>query len=84
MSYATRPYRGLQPQDVIAFVESGKRLAKPDRCPDAIYGIMQSCWRFDPYERLTFEELSQKLGYRSISWSVSELRILLVTLNLFY
>ena len=63
MSYAARPYYGLQPQDVIAYVEAGKCLAKPDSCPDAVYKIMQSCWKFDPHERITFEELSQKLGY---------------------
>ncbi|XP_062516474.1 uncharacterized protein LOC134191860 isoform X2 [Corticium candelabrum] len=62
MSYAARPYYGLQPQDVIAYVEAGKCLAKPDSCPDAVYKIMQSCWKFDPHERITFEELSQKLG----------------------
>ncbi|KAH9366835.1 hypothetical protein HPB48_000036 [Haemaphysalis longicornis] len=46
MSYGERPYQGLAGQSILAMLESGKRLERPDDCPDNIYELMQSCWKY--------------------------------------
>ncbi|XP_020619347.1 angiopoietin-1 receptor-like isoform X3 [Orbicella faveolata] len=55
------PYSGLGGMEVVEFIKSGKRLTKPERCPDEIYEIMMLCWRPDPSERLSFAELVTSL-----------------------
>lgn len=32
-------------------------MEKPNKCPDAIYNLMQMCWNFVPENRPTFEEI---------------------------
>ncbi|XP_077549390.1 tyrosine-protein kinase SYK-like [Haemaphysalis longicornis] len=61
MSYGERPYQGLAGQSILAMLESGKRLERPDDCPDHIYELMQSCWKYKPDERPTFTEISATL-----------------------
>jgi len=51
------PYSGLGGMEIVEFIKSGKRLTKPERCPDEIYDIMMLCWRPDPSERPSFAEL---------------------------
>ncbi|KAL9962082.1 hypothetical protein ACROYT_G031152 [Oculina patagonica] len=55
------PYSGLGGMEVVEFIKSGKRLTKPDGCPDKIYEIMMSCWRPDPSQRPLFGELVASL-----------------------
>jgi len=51
------PYSGLGGMEIVEFIKSGKRLTKPERCPDEIYDIMMLCWRPEPSERPSFAEL---------------------------
>ncbi|KAJ7337779.1 hypothetical protein OS493_007935 [Desmophyllum pertusum] len=55
------PYSGLGGMEVVEFIKSGKRLAKPDECPAGVYEIMTSCWRPDPSQRPSFAELVTSL-----------------------
>eukprot|EP00118_Oscarella_pearsei_P014732 m.128401 g.128401 ORF g.128401 m.128401 type:complete len:603 (+) comp37953_c0_seq19:3198-5006(+) len=61
MSYGSKPYSRLKSQDVPGYVESGKRLLQPDRCPDKIYDIMLACWHSEPQNRIAFPALGEKL-----------------------
>ena len=35
----------------------GKRLAKPDKCPEHTYQLMLRCWDLEPEKRPTFAQL---------------------------
>ncbi|KAI6237266.1 putative tyrosine-protein kinase F09A5.2 [Aphelenchoides besseyi] len=58
------PYAGIQPDDMLKFLESGGRMEKPDNCPDDFYQIMDACWSADPSKRPTFSEIRQKLAHQ--------------------
>jgi hypothetical protein len=40
---------------------SGKKLEKPENCPDVIYSLMLECWATDPKSRPTFTLIIEKL-----------------------
>jgi tyrosine-protein kinase len=56
-----KPYGKMAPQEVLGFIESGKRLLKPALCPQDVYEMMENCWRQEPDERPSFIELRQKM-----------------------
>ncbi|KAH7715003.1 Protein C24G6.2 a [Aphelenchoides avenae] len=56
------PYPGIQPDDMLAFLESGGRMPKPDNCSDEFYSTMKSCWCNDPEERPDFSAIRQLLA----------------------
>ncbi|CAK5089210.1 unnamed protein product [Meloidogyne enterolobii] len=56
------PYPGIQPDDMLAFLESGRRIAQPDNCPDEYYKVMCACWTADPRMRLDFAAIRQQLA----------------------
>lgn len=41
------------------FIERGKRLPQPEKCPDTVYKQMLRCWQVKPEHRPTFRELNQ-------------------------
>lgn len=47
--------------DVYYFLQHGKRLERPSRCPSSIYQTMLKCWEWDEKKRPTFAELFQSL-----------------------
>ncbi|VDM45216.1 unnamed protein product [Toxocara canis] len=58
------PFPGVQPLDMIHHLENGHRNAKPDKCPDEIYDMMQACWQADPDRRPSFALLKTQLTNR--------------------
>ncbi|XP_066603271.1 tyrosine-protein kinase Shark [Prorops nasuta] len=56
-SYGQQPYGDRRGVDVIQLVDKGERLEKPEKCPDHIYFVMQSCWSYSPVDRPTFKDL---------------------------
>jgi hypothetical protein len=46
---------------VLKLIDSGKRLAKPDNCPQHMYDLMQQCWTYESTRRPTFSELYEKV-----------------------
>ncbi|KHN82272.1 Putative tyrosine-protein kinase F09A5.2, partial [Toxocara canis] len=58
------PFPGVQPLDMIHHLENGYRNAKPDKCPDEIYDMMQACWQADPDRRPSFALLKTQLTNR--------------------
>jgi len=52
---------GMDPGQVYKSIKKGYRHPKPDRCPDAVYKLMLSCWNADPLRRPCFAELYSTL-----------------------
>ncbi|XP_038249959.1 protein-tyrosine kinase 2-beta isoform X2 [Dermochelys coriacea] len=57
LSYGKQPFFWLENKDVIAVLEKGDRLPKPDLCPPTLYTLMTRCWDYDPNDRPKFKEL---------------------------
>lgn len=47
---------------LIQHLESGKRLEIPKQTPNSIAVIIANCWKADPFNRPTFQQLEQLLG----------------------
>ncbi|CAM4799396.1 unnamed protein product [Rotaria magnacalcarata] len=60
-SYAATPYGDMSGTDVYYFLQHGKRLERPARCPSSTYQLMVKCWEWDEKKRPTFSELFQSL-----------------------
>ena len=57
------PYGNLSGyQEVLKFLENGKRLSKPPFCPQYVYEIMLECWMLNHLKRPTFFQLKTKLN----------------------
>ncbi|KAG7273907.1 hypothetical protein CRUP_009163 [Coryphaenoides rupestris] len=56
------PYPGMTNQQAREQVEKGYRMARPERCPDDVFRMMERCWRYSAEERPTFSELQRDLA----------------------
>ena len=60
------PYYKMSDADLVENALTGSDrliLSCPERCPRNIYEIMRGCWAHNASERLTFEQLHEKLLY---------------------
>ena len=57
MSRGVEPYEGIDAQLLKQFLTQGKRLEKPEYCPEEVFEIMLRCWSAEPKERITFKEI---------------------------
>uniref|UniRef100_A0A8C4R367 Tyrosine-protein kinase n=2 Tax=Eptatretus burgeri TaxID=7764 RepID=A0A8C4R367_EPTBU len=55
------PYPGMTNPEVIRNLERGYRMQRPEDCPDALYEIMNQCWKQLPEDRPTFDYLKSVL-----------------------
>ncbi|CAH3115208.1 unnamed protein product, partial [Porites lobata] len=55
------PYPLLNNAEVMSLLRTGHRLEKPDLCSDNFYGFMMECWKQNPDERPSFQELVERL-----------------------
>lgn len=55
------PYPGVTNRELCRLLKSGYRMAKPDICSDELYELMLDCWKEEPDERPSFEQLIPKL-----------------------
>ncbi|ETN59928.1 hypothetical protein AND_008464 [Anopheles darlingi] len=55
------PYPTIGNHELQSFLEQGKRLERPENCTAEVYALMLQCWREDPAERPTFEQISKQL-----------------------
>ncbi|XP_035662014.1 uncharacterized protein LOC118406219 [Branchiostoma floridae] len=55
------PYPDVPPAELKDRLQAGHRMAKPERCPPAMYGVMTQCWSWRPNERPTFRQLELSL-----------------------
>jgi serine/threonine protein kinase len=56
-SLGAQPYAGSTNAEASELVLSGKRLTKPDRCPEAVFAIMLRCWQEKTKERPSMLEV---------------------------
>ena len=60
------PYYKMSDADLVENALTGSDrliLSCPERCPCSMYEIMRGCWAHNASERLTFEQLHEKLFY---------------------
>ncbi|CAH3141391.1 unnamed protein product [Porites evermanni] len=55
------PYPLLNNAEVMSLLRTGHRLEKPDLCSDNFYAFMMECWKQNPDERPSFQELVGRL-----------------------
>ncbi|NXA60677.1 RON protein, partial [Mohoua ochrocephala] len=55
------PYAGVDPYDMARYLLQGRRLPQPSHCPNALYGVMLSCWAPAPEDRPSFTGLVGEL-----------------------
>nr|XP_028569506.1 tyrosine-protein kinase ZAP-70 [Podarcis muralis] len=53
-SYGQKPYKKMKGPEVITFLEEGKRMDCPPKCPPEMYKLMQQCWTFKWEDRPDF------------------------------
>ncbi|XP_029001957.1 tyrosine-protein kinase JAK1 [Betta splendens] len=46
---------------LVRVLQEGKRLPRPEGCPDPIYELMRKCWEQMPEDRITFKKLIEEL-----------------------
>uniref|UniRef100_A0A061RSS9 Tyrosine-protein kinase Srms n=2 Tax=Tetraselmis sp. GSL018 TaxID=582737 RepID=A0A061RSS9_9CHLO len=47
--------------EVAQILLRGECLEKPKKCPDSVFSVMEWCWKKQPSERLSFQELKSEL-----------------------
>ncbi|XP_052863977.1 platelet-derived growth factor receptor alpha [Anopheles cruzii] len=55
------PYPDVGNHELQSFLEQGKRLERPENCTPEVYELMLQCWREDPQQRPSFEQISKQL-----------------------
>uniref|UniRef100_A0ACB8F303 Tyrosine-protein kinase ZAP-70 n=2 Tax=Sphaerodactylus townsendi TaxID=933632 RepID=A0ACB8F303_9SAUR len=53
-TYGQKPYKKMKGPEVIAFIEEGKRMECPPKCPPEMYKLMCQCWTFKLEDRPDF------------------------------
>uniref|UniRef100_A0A6J0SJA2 Tyrosine-protein kinase n=1 Tax=Pogona vitticeps TaxID=103695 RepID=A0A6J0SJA2_9SAUR len=73
-SYGQKPYKKMKGPEVMAFIEGGKRMECPPRCPPEMYKLMQLCWTFKWEDRPDFAAVETLIRtyYYSIAVKVEE------------
>ena len=61
-SFALQPYYDMDLKEVIKYISEGQVLSCPDNTPQDVYDLMKSCWRLEPHERPSFEEVYHRIS----------------------
>ncbi|KAK7922552.1 hypothetical protein WMY93_009454 [Mugilogobius chulae] len=56
------PYENLNNTQVVHSIDMGQRLSKPNLAPKDVHVLMEWCWKDNPEDRPTFDELLHQLG----------------------
>ncbi|KJE96255.1 TKL protein kinase, variant 1 [Capsaspora owczarzaki ATCC 30864] len=57
-SYGAVPYGAMNGREVLAYLDDGKRLVRPENCSPHLYAMVQSCWEENPQARPRFAGLA--------------------------
>ncbi|KAJ8029236.1 Tyrosine-protein kinase CSK [Holothuria leucospilota] len=60
-SFGKVPYPRIPADEVIAFLEEGSRMPKPDDCPENMYKVMNKCWLWEIDSRPSFKEIEKEI-----------------------
>ncbi|CAL8394706.1 unnamed protein product [Boreogadus saida] len=47
---------------LVTILDEGKRLPRPEPCPEEVYNLMRKCWEHAPDMRITFQQLIEDLS----------------------
>lgn len=61
LTRGVNPYPTVDNWDMLRYLREGRRMNKPDFCPEEMYRIMQHCWTWDPDGRPSFGDLTIKI-----------------------
>ena len=61
MTLGDVPYFEMLGEELKTYLDTGKRLEKPDNCTDELYHIMLDCWKKRPDCRPSFEDIHETL-----------------------
>ncbi|XP_039433954.1 platelet-derived growth factor receptor alpha isoform X2 [Culex pipiens pallens] len=51
------PYPSVSNHELLAFLQEGNRMAKPENITPELYELMQNCWKPNPDDRPSFREI---------------------------
>jgi abelson tyrosine-protein kinase 1 len=71
-TYGISPYPGIELTDVYHKLEKNYRMEVPPGCPPKIYQLMCTCWRWNPNDRPTFQEIHHSLENMFQESSITE------------
>lgn len=57
---AAQPYQGLSNSKVVEYVQSGRIMEMPERCPLILCELMTACWEFDYRHRPTLTAIIER------------------------
>ncbi|PRP76091.1 tyrosine-protein kinase Fer [Planoprotostelium fungivorum] len=55
------PYKMMDNRQAVEYVEEGKRMEKPTRCPDEMWQIILTCWSHKPESRPNFVTIRKQI-----------------------
>jgi len=62
MTRGVLPYPDVDNFDLFSYLKEGRRMLRPRYCPVILYNIMLSCWKENPSQRPTFNELVESVS----------------------
>jgi len=62
-TFGAVPYGEMKNMEAAKWIKQGHRLAKPAKCSDGIYALMQRSWANDPADRVTFAAMFDLLSH---------------------
>ncbi|CAG2168987.1 unnamed protein product [Oppiella nova] len=66
MSRGLVPYGDVPEVDLLMYVKSGRRMDRPECCPNELYDIMIRCWYLGPDTRPEFSQLVDEIDIKMI------------------
>ena len=51
------PYQGLANEQVMSYVKEGRKMQRPENCPDILFNMMSECWEAHANARPTFLDI---------------------------
>ncbi|KJE98364.1 TKL protein kinase [Capsaspora owczarzaki ATCC 30864] len=76
-SYGASPYGSMAGREILAVVEAGSRLERPENCPLNLFAMVQACWEMNPQARPRFAALSSYFTNLSVNQPVRDIGALL-------
>uniref|UniRef100_A0AAF5CYV5 Protein kinase domain-containing protein n=1 Tax=Strongyloides stercoralis TaxID=6248 RepID=A0AAF5CYV5_STRER len=83
-SFGGVPFHEIEPSDLLNYITSGNRPQKPEFASPEIYNIMKRCWKENPEERPTFDELNSEFMVLLENTTDTDVYVELLTSSMYY
>ncbi|KAH6946783.1 hypothetical protein HPB50_015307 [Hyalomma asiaticum] len=60
-TYGKQPYYGHSNEEVVKLILQGILLSPPEECPPHVCNLMAGCWKTEPRDRLSFNDIYKRL-----------------------